>query len=204
MFEPNPANGNRYLYHWLSPVRLTTAVARGALKPHWKHWIHDLGRFERGISTSFDPLAWAPLEDEADAEPCIVIDRTAFEHRAIEIDSGETYHLTRKVAAAIKAGLDVEPILRSADASRRTTFGIMDEMFVMDAVPAHAIAAIGYEPERMYWQDLEMIRATAEIMDIPLIRMDGWQEGRPSNSDLDRLIQDAIVGHSYPQPDTRP
>ncbi|NTF17403.1 hypothetical protein G6L37_03125 [Agrobacterium rubi] len=195
MYEPNPANGNRYLYHWVAPDRLEISVDRGALRPYWKHWIHDLGRFERGVSTSFDPVRWMPVDGEADGEPCIVIDRSAFEHRAIEIDSGETYHLTRSMAAALRSGADTRSILERVDTSRRITFGFMDEVFIMDAIPTHAVAAIGYEPERMYWQDLEIIRSAADTLGVPLIRMDGWVDNPPDRDDLDRLIGEAIAGH---------
>lgn len=193
MYDPNPAGANRYLYHWMSPERLERFAARGTLKPYWRHWVYDLGGFARGISTAFDPAEWMPREDEGvPGEPCIVIDRHAFEHRAIEITSGETYHLTRSIHAAMKRKSDIGPILASVERSRKTTFGTMDEMFVLDPIPAEAIAAIGFEPDRMYFEDLQVITAAAEKWNVPLIRMDGWLDSSPDIDELDAVIERAI------------
>mgnify|MGYP001424655205 CR=1 FL=1 len=193
MYNPHPAGNNRYLYHWLSPQRLETVTKRGVLRPYWRHWIYDLGDFHKGIATSLDPVEWMPREDEGvPAEPCIVIDRLAFEHEAIEIWSAETYHLTRDITAALKRGRDITPILANIPKCRELTFATMDEIFVMSPIPASAVVAIGFEPERMPWHDLEIVREASETWDVPLIQMSGWLGYSPSHNELDALIEDAI------------
>jgi hypothetical protein len=193
MYDPNPAGKNRYLYHWLSAERLERFASRGTLRPYWKHWVYDLGGFARGISASFSPVEWMPREDEgAPGEPCLVIDRSAFDHRSVELWSGETYHLTKRIASAIRQEADIEPILARIPATRQRTFATMDEVFILDPIPAQAVAAIGFEPDRMYWEDLQAITAAAERWSVPLIRMDGWLDSSPDIDELDAVIERAI------------
>lgn len=194
MFSPNPAADNQFLYHWLSTDRLERFSQRQVLKPYWRHWVYDRGGFARGISTSPDPVQWMPREDEdVPAEPCIVIDRTAFDYDAVELWSGETYHLTKDVLRAQKAGRDVNEVLARVPSSRRTTFVVMDEVFVMSPIPIGAVAAIGYEPTRMYWGEVDAIMTIADRLQIPLINMDGWADGGPDVEDLDALVHRAIT-----------
>jgi hypothetical protein len=193
MYSPNPAGKNRYLYHWLSAERLERFAARGTLKPYWRHWVYDLGGFARGISSAFDPVEWMPREEEGvPGEPCLVIDRHAFEHRSIELFSGETYHLTRRIADALRQKSDIEPILASTSRSRQTTYATMDELFILDPIPSGAVVAIGFEPDRMYWEDLQAITAAADKWSVPLIRMDGWLDSSPDIDELDAVIERAI------------
>jgi hypothetical protein len=193
MYEPNPAGKNRYLYHWLSPERLERFAARGVLRPYWRHWIYDLGGFVKGVSTSPNPVDWMPREDEGvPGEPCIVIDRQAFEHQAVDILSSEAYHLTKDITRAVRSGKDIEPILERVPWSRQRTWATLDETFILTPVPSSAVAAIGYEPDRMYWHDLQVIRDAADLWNVPLIRMDGWLANAPDVTELDRLIESAI------------
>jgi hypothetical protein len=193
MFSHNPAADNQYLYHWLSTERLERFFQREVLKPYWRHWVYDRGGFARGISTSPDPVRWMPREDEdVPAEPCIVIDRTAFDYDAVELDSGEAYHLTRDVLRARRGGRDVDDVLARVGRDRRITFGVMDEVFVMSPIPIRAVAAIGYEPNRMYWGEVDAIRSVADRLDVPLIDMDGWIDSGPDLDGLDAFIRKAI------------
>jgi hypothetical protein len=194
MFSSNPAADNQYLYHWLSTERLERFFQREVLKPYWRHWVYERGGFARGISTSPDPVQWMPQEDEGvPAEPCIVIDRTAFNCDAVEMWSGETYHLTKDILRARKAGRDIGEILARVPSRRQTTYVVMDEIFVMTPIPIEAVAAIGYEPTRMYWGEVDVIMTIAERLDIPLINMDGWADNAPDVEDLDTLIHRAIA-----------
>lgn len=197
MIEPNLSAGNRYLYHWIAPERLSRFAERGMLKPYWRHWIYELGSFERGISTAPNPMQWMPLEEEGQAgEPCIVIDRNAFRHRSVELCSGETYHLTRDVLRAMKSGRDVEEVTSRVPDRRKMTWSRCDETFILDPIPSCAVVAIGYEPERMYWEDLQIIRAAAERWQVPLMRMDGWLDNPPASDELDDIVECIVSGET--------
>jgi hypothetical protein len=69
----------------------------------------------------------------------------------------------------------------------------MDEIFVMTPIPIEAVAAIGYEPTRMYWGEVDAIMTIAERLDIPLINMAGWDDSAAAAEDLDTLIHRAIA-----------
>jgi len=193
MYSQHPGSGNRFLYHWISPERLGKFVRQGVLKPYWRHWVYDLGGFVRGISASPDPVDWMPREDEGvPGEACLVIDRKAFDHRAVELWSTETYHLTKEILLARRNGRSIDEILARIPDRRAHTWATMDETFIIDPVPARAIAAIGYEPNRMWWEDLRTITDAAEQWSIPLVRMDGWLEDAPHAEELDEVMEQAI------------
>lgn len=189
----NPLCENRYLYHWLTVDRLEKFANRSVLTPYWQHWVYDRGGFMRGISTSADPMAWHPKEAEgSSAEPCIVIDKTAFDHDFVELDSSETYHLTQRVKEGMKKGLDVDKILADIPGHRRITFGLMDEIFILSPIPASAIAAVGYEPARMYFSEVDAISEIADHWQVPLLNMDGWEDYAPDVEFMDHVVLDAI------------
>jgi hypothetical protein len=68
----------------------------------------------------------------------------------------------------------------------------MDEVFILDPIPAKAVVAIGFEPDRMYWEDLQAITSASEKWNVPLVRMDGWLDSSPDIDELDAVIERAI------------
>lgn len=183
---------NRHLFHWMKPKRLKTFADREILRPTWTHWIRDVHGMVRGTSTCLEPMLWNPDEGKP-GEPCLILDREAFDFDFHLIDSGNTYHLTRRLKQAIKAGEDIAPILRDDAKSITRSFGQPDEMFITTPIPWKAVVAIGYEEERTSAETIELINDVASSSGLPLIDMSGWVVSSPGFAETDTIILDATM-----------
>lgn len=184
---------NRYLFHWISPAKLSGLEKNGLLRPYWRHYLLEQERFVRGVSFCKEPMLWSPDEGQP-REPCLIIDRELINCPTHLIDSGPTYHFTKDILRAQRNKQDIAPLLEKARAARTRTHSVPDEVFVEGFVRLDWVVAIGYEV------DEEEVRAPArdaaialsEANQIPMLDMSGWVVSSPGYDETDIFVEEAI------------
>lgn len=187
---------NRYLFHWTSIERLQRLEKSGVMKPYWTHYLFDEKRYGKGISTCQEPMLWHP-DDELHREPCLILDRSTITAPLHDLESGETFHLTKAIRNARRTGKPIEPILERTEKARARTFSTTDEVFIEGTIAKDSLVAIGYEDDEMddTGERLELIKAAADAMGVPLLDMTGWQISSPGYRETDDII-DELIGRT--------
>lgn len=184
---------NTYLFHWTSIERLQRLEKSGVMKPYWTHYLFEEKRYGKGISTCHEPMLWHP-DEELHREPCLIIDRTTIEAPSHDLESGETYHLTKAIRNARKAGKPIEPILESVVQARKRTHCTTDEVFIEGPISKDSVVAIGFQDDDLdhTGQRFTAIKAIADAMNLPLLDMTDWEIGSPGYRETDEIVNELI------------
>lgn len=190
---------NRYLFHWLATEKLVEFSASGLLKPYWRHFILEEGRFVKGISFCEEPMLWHP-DDELPREPCLIVDREKIDCPVHFIASSEEYHLTKQVLRARRKKEDIGEILAFNQDARSRTVCHPDEAFVEGSISLDWVVAVGFqtngEANDRFAQDAAI--RFAEQHDLPKLDMSDWEIGYPGVRELDDIIEELTVSQVQP------
>lgn len=195
----------RFLYHWLSPEKLSACVSSGSLKPYWRHWIADQKRFARGISTAFGPTNWVP-DEGLPRETCLIIDRSLISAPQLEINSGNAYHDTHLFKLlrrrGVPADIAAEEIFERAR-NRRSPCR-PDEVFVEGVIEMACVVAIGFEFDPADGLPEGEATEAARTLAIPLIDMTEWVSNGMHFLDAGQIIEEMINEYSSSRPHPKP
>lgn len=183
-------NQNQYLFHWLTPDKLTTLSTSGIMKPSWKHFILEQNRFVRGISFCEEPMLWHP-DEELPREPCIIIDRTKLNCPIHYIDSSQEYHLTKAIGRAKRRGDDIANVIEGARRSRKFVSSRPDEVFIEGPVKIDFIVATGYQSDD-HGKARDAAASFSDCYNLPILDMTDWDIGCPGFRETDDEIREAI------------
>lgn len=181
---------NRYMYHWLSTQALAAFDLSGTIRPYWRHWILDLGRHVRGISTCEIPMEWNADENNH-REPCLVIDLATVKHPVHAIVSSECYWLTRNIRNANRRGDDPQKCIDYALRSRATTLSTADEYFIEGPLTWENVAGFGCEEAEGPSRDI--VETLSRSRSLPVVDMEGWRIGYPGYTETDEIVDEAIA-----------
>jgi len=185
---------NKYLFHWLSSDSLLAFDRTGKLKPAWRHWLPEEGRFAKGISTCEEPMLWNP-DEELPREPCLVIDRKTVGHAIHPLRSSEAYHLTREIERVRRKKGDVDEVLDRWSRMRRFTHSAPDEMFVEGPLSWDNVVALGFEEDgtQESARPADLVRDMSERRGLPYIDLTGWKVGSPGVMETDGIVDEAVA-----------
>lgn len=187
---------NKYLFHWTSIERLQRLEKSGVMKPYWTHYLLDKKRYGKGISTCHEPMLWHP-DEELHREPCLIIDRSTIGYPLHDLESGETYHLTKAIRNALKTGKPIEPILEGVEQARKRTLSTTDEVFIEGPILEGNVVAIGFQDDDLdhTGERFTAIKAIADAMDLPLLDMTDWEISAPGYTETDEIV-DELIGRT--------